>query len=522
MPYRIVSDTPNIMNMNNKLLLTKSIALLYRESLCDDITENSSELVRSVLEDIKTVDIDIGLSTEKEIIDSLKATALTMCNNTIGYEYVKDDLLSTLKMNTSPDDKLYSSVSDLISNELNPKYIKRSIVNLRKNLTDYFKEQRVGEILTNASYMFKYKKEQIKDMKHFISEVMAQLEPLQISTTATDPAVTGDIDLGDDDSLHKLFSDIKKSNEGQNVYSTGWAALNKMLQGGFRPGLTMIGALQHKYKTGFSLTLFKQIALYNKPLTDDTDKKPLLLRISFEDDLDLNLQFLYQSLKYDETREVVNMNVDVKEMATYVKTRLQVNGFHIKLLRVNPDQWTYRSVCNKIIELEAQGYNIEVLMLDYLSKLSTEGCAQGPAGTEYLDMFSKIRNFVSPKKIACITPHQLNTEASQLIRSGIPDDQLVKRAAGGSYTQHSRQLSQIADLELYIHICKQDNNSFLSVARGKHRIPTITPEGNLYFLLQFPNNGMPIPDDDMVAGTDSSIRRLNALTTNAPAELFEF
>jgi len=508
--------------MNDKLLLTKSIALLYRESLCDDITENSSELVRTVLENIKTTDIEVGLSDEKEIIDALKLTVLSMCNNPLDHTYLKDDLLSTIKVNTNDDEKLFSIISDLITNDLKPNYIKRSIVNLRKNLTDYFKEQNVGEILTQASYKFKYKREKIKDIKGFISEVISQLEPLQISTTAKDPAITGDVDLGDDDSLHKLFDDIKKANNGQNVYKTGWTALNRALQGGFRPGLTMIGALQHKYKTGFSLSLFKQIALYNKPLTTDKDKKPLLLRISFEDDLDLNIQFLYQSLMYDETREKVDMDIDSTVMAKYIKEKLQVNGFHIKLLRVNPDQWTYRSICNKVIELEAQGYNIEVLMLDYLSKISLEGCAQGPAGTEYLDMFSKIRNFAAPHGIAAITPHQLNTEASGLLRNGLADDQLTKRVCGGTHTQFSRQLSQIVDLELYIHICKQDGNSFLSISRGKHRIPTIIPDSHQHFFLQFPNNGMPIPDDDIDAGEDNSIRRLSSVSSNADSELFDF
>jgi hypothetical protein len=59
-----------------------------------------------------------------------------------------------------------------------------------------------------------------------------------------------------------------------------------MIQGGFRPGETaVIGALQHKYKTGFTLSIFAQIALFNEPKTEDKTKKPLLLRISFEDEL---------------------------------------------------------------------------------------------------------------------------------------------------------------------------------------------------------------------------------------------
>lgn len=46
-----------------------------------------------------------------------------------------------------------------------------------------------------------------------------------------------------------------------------------MLQGGFRRGeFWLIPALQHKFKTGFSLSIFSQIALYNKPYLFDKNK----------------------------------------------------------------------------------------------------------------------------------------------------------------------------------------------------------------------------------------------------------
>jgi len=505
--------------MDNKLLLTKCITLLYRESLLTELSDNSSELVRSVIENIKTEELSLGFSDTKTILEALKDTALTMCNNSSKDEYELSDLLQTLKFNLNSDDKLYETIKVSLEQEMTVPGLKRSIISTRKQITDYFKTQKVNDVLSNASYTFKYKRESIRDVKQFVSEIIAQLEPLQISTTASDPAVISDLDLGDDESMCKVFEDIEKANKGTNVYKTGWKALNRMLQGGFRPGLTSIGALQHKYKTGFSLTLFKQIALYNKPLTQDPDKKPLLLRISFEDDLELNLQFLYQSLKYDETRERVDMkNIDIKGMSAYVKERLQVNGFHIKLLRVDPGQWTYANICNKVIELEAQGYNVEVLMLDYLSKVPTTGCTNtGTTGSDICDLFSRIRNFVSPKRIVCITPHQLSTEAKQLIRNGMPEDQFVKHVAGLGYYQHTRALDQIVDLELFIHLFKHEKETYLSVMRGKHRIPTIVPESQLYFLLKFPKN-MPIPDDR--EDEDQSIAKLSSLSANAPDELF--
>jgi KaiC/GvpD/RAD55 family RecA-like ATPase len=64
----------------------------------------------------------------------------------------------------------------------------------------------------------------------------------------------------------KFFSEVKNRMVGAGVYKTGWSDLNDMLQGGFRPGeFVMIPALQHKYKTGFTLSLFAQIATWGMP-----------------------------------------------------------------------------------------------------------------------------------------------------------------------------------------------------------------------------------------------------------------
>jgi hypothetical protein len=275
-----------------------------------------------------------------------------------------------------------------------------------------------------------------------------------------------------------------------------------MLQGGIRRGeFVIIPALQHKYKTGFTLTLFSQIARLNTPSPRDKNKKPLLLRISFEDSLETNMQFLYQELKYNETRQPVDTeHVTSQEMSSYVRSKLQINGFHVKFLRVDPTQWTYKDVTNKILELESQGYEIELMMLDYLSMVTTVGCKQGPAGTDMRDLFRRIRNFCEPRKIAVITPHQLSTEAKMLLRSGTSDFNFVKEIAEKGYFTDSKQLDQEVDLEIYIHLAKINKKSYFTVQRGKHRISTIANDEDKFFMLEFPHH-MPIPDDIDTADT---------------------
>jgi hypothetical protein len=225
------------------------------------------------------------------------------------------------------------------------------------------------------------------------------------------------------------------------------------------------------------------------------DKKPLLLRISFEDPMLNNIQYLYQNLHLNEFGTMPDLNlVTPANMAKYVKDKLQVNGYHVKLVRVNPVEWTYVDIQNMVLEFEADGYEVHLLMLDYLNMIPTTGCIQTTGGSDIVDMFLRIRNFCSPRGITMITPHQYSTEAKQLIRDGHTD--FVKRVAEKGYYAGTKQLDQGVDGELGIHIEKDEQgNGYLTVQRGKHRLPTNISDEMKYFVLPFPNAYEPIVDD---------------------------
>jgi hypothetical protein len=480
--------------MDNKLLLVKAITLLYRESLLLTKNTNSSDLVRTVLENIKLPELNISLNRERDILYSLKQTALEMSENPPDHEYDKDELLQRLKMNTADDDKLYESLVSGIDPELSEQAIKRTVVNIQKSIHNHFREQKVDEVLSKGSYQFRHQRDKIKNIHTWLSELIANLEPFQVAAVTKDPALVAEVDIGDLNSTQEVFKVVNENSSGKSVIRSGIQGINKMTQGGFRRGESwVVGALQHNFKTGFTLGLFKQFAMYNKPIMIDPKKKPLLVRISFEDEIDKNLQWLYQSIQENETGEkCIAGQASIEEMARYIKERLEINGYHIKIRRVDPTQWTYMHLCNYITELESEGYEIHVLMVDYLAMLPTTGCTIGPMGSDVRDMFRRVRNFCSVRKITFITPHQLSTEAKQLIREQRSD--FVKEIANKGYYDKCKTIDQEVDGELYIHIEKKNGKSYLTVQRGKHRIPTLIEDEDKYIVLPFHDVGA-IRDD---------------------------
>jgi hypothetical protein len=494
--------------MNDRLLLVNGITLLYRESQLTNVEENSSQLVREIVQSIKLPEINVGFDHDRDILSGLKATALYMCETPHGHKYEVNELLQRLRIDTADDENLYQALVEGITPELSEDAIKRTCINIKRSINSHFREEKIKDIVNKAAYSLKFTRNKITDMKAFVSELSSQLEPYMIDVVTKDPAIISKVNINNIDEITNIFNDVKENSNGTGILKTGYQGINRMLGGGLRSGLTVIGALQNKWKTGFSLTLFKQIALYNKPRVLDPNKKAMLLRISAEDDLSLNFQFLYQSLKENETRQKVDIkNISVEEMATYVKEKLSVNGFEIEFLFINPSLWSYRDLFNYILEVESRGFEVRVCMFDYLIKMPTTGCDQGPAGTDVFNLYERVRNFMKSRDIVFITPHQLSSEAKMMIREGRSD--FVKELPGRGYYMKSRQIDQVVDLEIYIHIEKVNGKSYLTVQRGRHRIVDQIPDEYEYCVLPFQdiklfNSG--ILDD--INGPDTTCRKV--------------
>lgn len=480
---------------DSRLLLVKAITLLYRESMIAGKTENSADLVRTVIDSIKLPDITVTMSHEKEHLGALKETALYMCTQPLDTVYETSDLLQRLKLNCGNDDKLYEAFVQGIDRDMDEPSLKRTVLGIRKFISDSFRENESIQLFSKAANQLRFERDKIKDIRAFYQEFASKLEPYLIEATRKDPAVVAEVDLGDTTGLSEAFDEVKSLDDHTGLLRTGWQAMNEMLQGGFRRGEQwVLPALQHKYKTGMTLTLFRQLATHNTPVMLDPKKKPLIVRISFEDSLPANLQFLYENIYINENDgQIPNLkDVTPGQMAKYVQERMQATGYHVKMRRVNPSDWTLRHLQNYILELEANGYEIHACIVDYLPMMPTTGCEDGPSGHALRDLYRRTRNFMSARKILFITPHQLSTEAKQLVRDGYSD--FVKKVEGGGYYSGSKQIDQEVDGEMFQHIEKLNGRSYLTIQRGKHRGVGIIPDTKKYFVLPFPEKGS-IADD---------------------------
>lgn len=495
--------------MDIRITLSKIVTLIYRTRIVDNL--ENDDLVRTILNTIKTDSPEFSFGNTN-IPKALKALCVELLEDKEAIP--KETLLPRLTLLLEHDQKLLASIRESIDTDYDDSSNKRIIASLIKHLYNYHKEHQATEIISKIAYDLKFNRSKIPNFAAYLQTTIAQLEPFTIAhTSIKDPALVNEMDFESEESVNTVFDEVKKLNNNQSVYRTGWQAFNRMTNGGIRRGeFVTFSALPHRYKTGTTLSLFTQIPTLNSPIVtkEETEagKKPLLLRISYEDSLVNNLAFMFSYLKATEGvfyKPSDFDTLDTKEMSAYVIKKMTATGFTIKMLRMDPNQCSYSTVMNKVLELEAQGYAIHILMLDYVTLLPTTGCTQGAIGSDKKDLVLRIRNFCSARNIAFMTPLQLSSEAKQQLRNGIPEHDLVNQIAEKGFYDGCKGLDQHIDLDIYVHLFTHKRKKYLAFRRGKHR-GHVVDDSHKYFMLRFPGLHTPILED--INGEDTSFSKL--------------
>ena len=511
--------------MDTRTLLSKVISLIYHTRILGN--NDHDIIIKTNLNTIKT-DLPEHNFANANVIKKLKDYCFTLLEEQ--EPILKETLIPSLSIILEHDQKLLQVIKDSIEPDRDESTIKKIITNHIKALNTYYKEQLGVELISKASYDLKFNRNKIGSFSDYLKNVIAELEPLTtVSSALKDPAIVNEMDFDNEDSVNLVFDEVKNLNSNKAIYKTGFQALNRMLQGGIRRGETgnCGGALQHNYKTGFSTSVFVSIATNNAPIVTkeeaEQNRKPLLVRISFEDSLTNNTQFIYQYLKAN-AGEIVKPKdfetLSTKDMTKYIMERMTATGFSVKMLRVDPSQWTFADVLSKIYEYESQGYAVHILQIDYISMLPTTGCDRsGPIGSDKRDLVRRLRNFCSARNIALLSPFQLNTEVKNLVRNGVPVKQMLEEVASGTMYDGSKTIANDLDFEIFIHLVSHNRKKYLAVYRGKHRLPTQPDPDDMFFMLPFPMLNVPVLED--IDKDDTSIKSFPKASVEANDNLLD-
>lgn len=507
--------------MEPRILLVHAITLLYYENLADNKSGESHAAIKEIVDKLELPTSSLEMDNNSEVLAGLRHTVLHMCDTTTSGRFSRAQLLQRVKLNCLTDTHTYTAVEDGLLELNQPDEISGKIIEYSKLIHAYKRSMDFRNYIRTCVQKVLYNTGQL-DVTELALNMQTALEPYTIDKSSLGvkgmEGVVGEVDFSNVIEVATLFKTAQEENSLEGVLQFGYRGINRMLGnvGGIRRGdFMVVGALQHNYKTGFTLNLTKQVALYNKPYMLDPDKKPLILHISSENKLNDNITLMYSSLKENKTRQIEDTNsVSEHEAAAYIHEETSVNGYHFKMLQVNPTSFTFQNLFNMILQYEADGYEIHLLTIDYLNMFSKAGCTMGALGSDTRDLFRRVRNFTTPRKIAVITPHQISTDAKFLLRNGVDD--FVKEIVNKGYYDSCKTIDQEVDIEILIHIVKLNGRSYLTVQRGKHRKPgPQTPEKDMYCVLPFFDAGGCLDD---INGEDLTLRKPGGRSVNDDRE----
>lgn len=486
--------------MDTKLLLVKSITLLFRESQVIPITMNSASMINDILTIIKLPETYVSGDFANTGVTALQETLRWMANNSLTHTYDKNELLQRLHVNCGNDESLYECFVQGIQPDLGEEALKAMIVSYRKSLFTFTNQEKVKAIMKRFTNQLMFQPQTI-DWRCIIPTIKQELEPfndLDEGSSSESKHLVTRVNFNDFNSVRNTLARGQEELKSVGVFKMGLQGLNRMTGqfGGLRRGESVLtSALQSNYKSGLCLDMFRWAAIYNQPYMIDPQRKPLLIRMSLENKVEQDILTLYKSLAENETGLPVDTAcVDVDEATRYVIQELTKNGFHIDMSLYDPSEMTFYDIFQMIEQFEKDGYEVQLLNIDYLNMISKKGCAQGPHGVDIRDLYRRMKNFCAKRSTTFITPHQLSSDAKGLIRGNFSQGDFVKEIAGKGYYDGCKGLDQEPDLEIHQHIAIVGEEKYLTLRRGKHRKNGETPMSDLYCVYKFENYAN-IPDD---------------------------
>ena len=500
--------------MTPRLLLLKIITLLHLETQIEGETAKSTDLTTDLLATIKIPEADVGLiDSEREIIGALYNICRRLSTALPGEEPDKSDLLQEVRLNCSTEIDLYESFKEGIILDLSQEGIKKRVNGIRRELKEYIVYEATCKRIYEAAYSLRFRSSSIEDKDVFFRELSVDLESSVNKSNKKDAAILGEIKMKEMASVINAASLIQDEDNGVGKLKTHLQELNDMINGGFRRGEFVVSsALPHKNKTGLSLDIFAGVAVNNIPYLFNPKKIPTLVRISFEDDVEMNFNHLYRHFWEQEYGEVATTKgKSPEDMAQYVMDKMTATGWDVIMIKVDPSLWTIFDVFAYIRELEADGHEVALCMLDYMRKMPTTGCIQGVAGADIRDMARRTRNFFNARKTTIFTPHQISTQGKEIARS-TPRD-FIKLLPDGGYYDGCKSLNAEIDLEIFQDIEKQNGHSYQILMRGKHRNAPIIPDEKKYLVYQFHDIGGIPPD---IGKEASALRKIGGKRLSEP------
>lgn len=476
--------------MEIKLLLVQAISLLYWESQKNSRIHEGSQLVQDLLANFPEYDNMVLDDIEKNNIDKLHTLVQSLLVTLKKGEKVdKTSLLQKVAVSMKGGDKsIYDGIAVAVNHEASGNSeIDNLCLSFSIPIRDYFKSVAFTNEMKKINSLYLYGKNASKyDVFQAAQEIQQRLDTFTKNVPRKDglpTAIISGANFSKAKELKHLFEDAVEEIEPASILRSGWQGVNLALGGGFRRGDTyVVGGLTGMGKSLFCRDLSIDFCRYNEPFLYDKSKKPMILHITTENTSEQNLRAVYDKLFGERFGHYPPTDIDLDAATQLVMDTTGVNGFEYASYRVEPSATSIFDIQGIVSHFEQEGYEIAVLVLDYMPTLARTGLTVTVVGSDIRDMYRRMRHFCSVRKITFITPHQVSSEAKTNLKRNNTAN-FLKEVIGKAYWDGCKTLEQEVDVEIVLDQEIQNGQKYLAFAKGKDRGNSkVDPEDKMCYL----------------------------------------
>lgn len=488
------------MLLNTNLILIKGIVATYLNGKLNTPLINVDHAIDEAISVGVAKSQILGDAGEGEVVDALENTIYWLRESTNKVKLTVDDVISTVKINVGFETDYVNFVTQALNETIkegDDVDNSNTIKNILNELLYYTKKKKIKKRLLAAAREVEYENTDEK-LNDYARRLITEIEGETATTEAKPAGYVGELDTDNLESVEKTLQNTKDLNSDEGSLTIPLVGLHEGLgKIDVRRGdMVCVKARSNNYKSGFLLDLTKWLPVYNKPYLFNKNLKPLILRISFENTPEQDALTLYKSYYEEKYQKKLDMTkTDPKKAAKEIVKIFTQQGFRVAIVCFDPNKFTVWKLIDVLTKYELDGYEIHACICDYLEIIAKATKGQRP-DTAITDGFEIVRNHCMPKRITFFTAHQLNTASGDVLAEvGSAAFPKKMAQAGGIYDHNCRSLIQKLDIEINLHIHKQDDVSYLGFGVGKLR-ERIAPESKKYFFYKFQKYGGIIADKD--------------------------
>lgn len=487
------------MIQNNALTLIKILTGIYYCQLAVPMDRPSIDELREEADNVRLEGKDITPGSDEYAASELKKTIEWMSAAIAsGVTISRPNLLQRLKLDVGGDHYFYSAIDEGLVDYKTQEEIQGRILEISSELKHAKKQDRLKRLISSANRELNFSASNI-NTSTYVKELIVELETHMggLGDADTPASQTDILNFNSIEDIERCLERMIVSETDDGLMKTGLRGLDMMFNGGLRRGeYANHGALPGSYKSGILIDYPLSVAEFNDPYIINPGMKPLILRISLENQMPQDLRIVYSKLherKYGEDADLRNLNV--RQAARSIMEHYSQRGWYYTAECHNALDFSVYDLFKIIMRYWKSGYEIALISLDY-PKLMAENTVGERLQAKILKTVENIRLFCFPRGITVVAAHQISTEAITKKRD-IGDIGFTGILKDGGYYEECKGLSQKFDLEVVQHVFDHaDGNRYIMFERAKHRAGEKTPAAHKKAVYAFQRYGGIVPDYD--------------------------